>query len=186
MLNRLLGNMTSGGPSDHALRRLGLLVLAVILVARVVWLADSLRSAEPVSTAFDEDAYYEFAVSRNIAAGNGITAGHGERTSGFQPLWTFLLVPAFALPGSDRTVFASIYLLSIALWLTAAWLFAGPSGQFPASSVRWEWVKIDYGIRVAILEGIDLTIEFADNEMTLANGSKVSNDELLTTLRWRM
>ena len=59
-------------------------------------------------------------------------------------------------------------------------------GPFPAPSVRWEWMKLDYGIRLTIVEGIDATIEFADNEMTLANGSKVSNDELLGTLRWRL
>lgn len=64
--------------------------------------------------------------------------------------------------------------------------FAGPSARYPASSVRWEWTKLDYGVRLGILQGIDLTIEFADHEMTLANGRKISNDELLSTLRWRM
>ena len=52
--------------------------------------------------------------------------------------------------------------------------------------MRWEWSKRDYGVRMGIVEGVDLTLEFADNEMTLANGNKVSNDELLTTLRFRM
>lgn len=64
--------------------------------------------------------------------------------------------------------------------------FAGGSPRFPSPSVRWEWVKLDYGVRLGIIQGVDLTIEFADNEMTLANGRKVSNDELLSTLRWRM
>jgi hypothetical protein len=111
--------------SDRALRRIGLLALTIILVARAVLIVDALRNPEPVTTAFDEDAYYQFAVARNVAAGHGITAGHGEPTNGFQPLWTFLLVPAFALFGSDRAILASIYLPSIALWLAGAWLFAG-------------------------------------------------------------
>ena len=64
--------------------------------------------------------------------------------------------------------------------------FAGGSPQYPSQSVRWEWSKLDYGVRMGIVEGVDLTLEFADNEMTLANGNKVSNDELLTTLRFRM
>ena len=64
--------------------------------------------------------------------------------------------------------------------------FAGPSPQYPSQSVRWEWSKLDYGVRMGIIEGVDLTLEFADNEMTLANGNKVSNDELLTTVRFRM
>jgi len=63
--------------------------------------------------------------------------------------------------------------------------FAG-GGPFPGPSVRWEWTKIDYGVRLTLVNGIDLTLEYGDNEMTLANGSKVSNDELLTTLRWRI
>jgi hypothetical protein len=64
--------------------------------------------------------------------------------------------------------------------------FAGGSKSFPAPSVRWPWTKIDYGVRIGLVEGVDLTVEFADNEMTLANGRKVSNDELLSTLRWRI
>jgi hypothetical protein len=63
--------------------------------------------------------------------------------------------------------------------------FAGGSPQFPAASVRWEWTKIDYGVRLTVIEGIDLTVEFADHTMTLLSGAEVSNDELLTTLRFR-
>ncbi len=64
--------------------------------------------------------------------------------------------------------------------------FAGGSPRFPAPSVRWKWTKLDYGVRLGLIEGVDLTLEFADNQMTLANGRQVSNDELLTTLRFRM
>jgi len=64
--------------------------------------------------------------------------------------------------------------------------FDGGSPAFPAPSVRWEWEKLDYGVRLGIVQGVDLTIEYADNTMTLANGRDVSNDELLTTLRWRV
>ena len=64
--------------------------------------------------------------------------------------------------------------------------FAGGSAAYPSPSVRWEWDKLDYGLRIGIITGVDLTIEFADNEMTLANGRKISNDELLSTLRFRM
>lgn len=110
------------------------LVLAVVLVARCVAIVDALRSPEPVATAFDEDAYYSFAVARNVAAGNGITAAHGEPTSGFQPLWTLLLVPAFALFGDGRVVLTSIFLLSTAVWLAAARLFASLMTRHTASS----------------------------------------------------
>ena len=64
--------------------------------------------------------------------------------------------------------------------------FYGGSPLYPAPSVRWEWIKLDYGVRLGIVQGVDLTVEFADHEITLANGRKVSNDELLSTLRFRM
>lgn len=111
--------------SGPAFRRIGLLAVAIILAARGLLIFDALHNPEPVTTAFDEDAYYGFAVARNVAAGYGITSGHGEPTNGFQPLWTFSLVPAYALTSSDAAVLATIYLPSIALWLTAGWLFAG-------------------------------------------------------------
>ena len=56
----------------------------------------------------------------------------------------------------------------------------------PSPSFAWEWRKIDAGVRLGIVRGIDLTIEYADNTMTLASGAEVSQDELLTTLRWRV
>lgn len=56
----------------------------------------------------------------------------------------------------------------------------------PSPSFAWEWRKIDAGLRLGIVSGIDLTIEYADNTMTLASGAEVSQDELLTTLRWRV
>ncbi len=61
----------------------------------------------------------------------------------------------------------------------------GASAFFPAKSVTWEWEKIDYGVRLAIVPGIDLTIEFAQHDMIRANGTHQSNDELLTTLRFK-
>lgn len=56
----------------------------------------------------------------------------------------------------------------------------------PSPSFAWDWEKIDVGIRLAILEGIDLTVEYAANTLTLVSGAERDNDELLTTLRWRV
>ena len=109
------------------------LALAVVVLARGVTIVDELRGPEPTATAFEEDAYYTFAVARNLAAGNGITAAHGEPTSGVQPLWTVLLVPAFALFGDGRAVLTSIFLLSAVLWFAAAWLFADLMTRYTAS-----------------------------------------------------
>jgi hypothetical protein len=96
--------------------------------------------------------------------------------------WRFELPLAWAVGG--RQLFPSIQPAVRYSHLKPE--FAGGSPRFPAPSVRWEWVKLDYGVRIGIVQGVDLTVEFADHEMTLANGRKVSNDELLTTLRWRI
>lgn len=57
---------------------------------------------------------------------------------------------------------------------------------FPAPSITWDWEKIDYGVRIGIIPGVDLTAELADNTFTLASGRDVSADEVLATLRWKM
>ena len=59
-------------------------------------------------------------------------------------------------------------------------------GPFPGPSVRWPWTKLDYGLRIGIVGTSDLTVEYADHEMTLANGSTIAYDELLATLRLRI
>lgn len=65
--------------------------------------------------------------------------------------------------------------------------FDGGSPIFPAPSLRWEWEKIDVGVRLGLLEGIDLTLEYADNSFFIPSlGRDGENNEVLTTLRWRM
>ena len=61
-----------------------------------------------------------------------------------------------------------------------------PHPNFPAPSIGWEWTKLDAGLRLGIRSNIDFTAEYADHEMTLFNGRKVDNNELLATLRWTM
>lgn len=44
-----------------------------------------------------DDAYYYFEIARNVALGQGVTFDSLAPTNGFHPLWTWLLVPVFAL-----------------------------------------------------------------------------------------
>jgi len=61
--------------------------------------------------------------------------------------------------------------------------FANPEiTPFPAGA--WDWEKIDIGLRLTILPGLDLTAEYADNSFVTAGGTG-RNDEWLVTLRWR-
>ncbi|MEO8275067.1 MAG: hypothetical protein ABI639_02550 [Thermoanaerobaculia bacterium] len=96
--------------------------------------------------------------------------------------WKFELPLAWATAG--RQLFP--YVQPVVRYSFLKPEFQGGSPSYPAPSVRWEWTKIDYGVRLGLIEGVDLTVEYADNEMTLANGRKVSNDELLGTLRFKM
>ena len=96
--------------------------------------------------------------------------------------WAFELPLAWAVGG--RQLFPAIQPALRYSFLDPD--FDGPSPKFPAPSMRWEWVKVDYGVRLTIVQGVDLTAEFADNTMTLANGNEISADELLVTLRWRI
>lgn len=58
--------------------------------------------------------------------------------------------------------------------------------QTPNPSFAWDWNKLDAGVRIGIIPGADLTVEYADHEFTLGSGAKRENNELLTTFRWRV
>ena len=94
--------------------------------------------------------------------------------------WRFELPVGAALGGSQ--LFPSIQ--PAVRWSRLDPDFLPPAGG-PTPSFAWEWEKIDWGVRLGIVEGIDLTAEFADHTITLVSGAKRSNDELLVTLRWR-
>lgn len=56
----------------------------------------------------------------------------------------------------------------------------------PAPSLAWDWTKLDAGLRLGIISGVDVTVEYADNTFTLGSGAERDNNEFLTTLRWRI
>jgi hypothetical protein len=60
-------------------------------------------------------------------------------------------------------------------------LWVNPPG-FVAPSVSWDWRKYDFGLRVGIVRGLDLTAEFARNDAVVRNGL-IHPDEWLVTLR---
>jgi hypothetical protein len=61
-----------------------------------------------------DDAFYSFSIARNLAHGHGPTADGVHATSGFQPLYTFLLVPFYLVSQRD-----SILPIHLALTLLA-------------------------------------------------------------------
>jgi hypothetical protein len=65
-----------------------------------------------------EDGFYALAVARHIGLGDGITADGVSSTNGFQPLWSLLTAPLYALVGGDRIVGLRLtQLLGTLLWL---------------------------------------------------------------------
>jgi hypothetical protein len=56
----------------------------------------------------------------------------------------------------------------------------------PAPSFNWDWAKIDTGVRLGIVPGMDLTVEYAFNNFILASGATRHNNEFLTTLRFHI
>ncbi len=62
--------------------------------------------------------------------------------------------------------------------------FKGDPTLYPAPSIWWNWVKIDYGIRIGLPHSSDLTVEHARHN--IASPRKLHPDETLVTLRVRM
>ena len=48
-----------------------------------------------------DDSFYAFQIARNLAEGAGMTFDGIHPTTGFQPLYVFLLVPVFMIAGGD-------------------------------------------------------------------------------------
>ncbi len=95
-------------------RRLLFLLLASGLLLRLVlaWAPFSyLASRGPLL----DDAFYSFSVARNLATGHGPTADGIHPTSGFQPLYTFLLVPFYFLSSGDPVLPIHLALTLLAL-----------------------------------------------------------------------
>lgn len=82
--------------SETAARRLKYLLAAGFLVRLVLaWLPDNL-----LPRLLYDDAYYYFAIAKNLAASGIFSADGITQTNGFHPLWLFLITPFYLLfPG---------------------------------------------------------------------------------------
>ncbi|HEX4510916.1 MAG TPA: hypothetical protein VH328_12575, partial [Burkholderiaceae bacterium] len=100
-------------------------LVALLVGAYAVDFVQRVSSPDIVAVSFAEggdDAYYFFTVARNLASGHGLTIDGTHWTTGFQPLWALICALAFLAP-TDRAALAIVYAISVALWLTGAWLF---------------------------------------------------------------
>lgn len=60
--------------------------------------------------------------------------------------------------------------------------FVGPA-EFVAPSFFWDWEKLDVGVRVGVLRGVDFTAEYARHTATTPRRGVVRPREFLATLR---
>jgi hypothetical protein len=113
----------AGIPAGSSLVRFVLAGILVVVACQVAVMVSNLAQPVPAAYVFSDDAFYDFTVARNVATGHGITIDGTRATSGFQPLWTALLVPCYRIARSDRAFFGLAYLLSILCWGVVCWLF---------------------------------------------------------------
>jgi hypothetical protein len=99
-----------------------LLALGFLLRLFLAWAPFSYLASRG---ALVDDAFYSFSIARHLAAGHGPTADGIHPTSGFQPLYTFLLVPFYFLSRDDAIlpIHLALTLLSVAGAATGVFLF---------------------------------------------------------------
>lgn len=96
-----------------------------------------------------DDGFYAFKIAQNMARGEGFTFDGEHPTTGFQPLYVFLLVPAFLVSGNDLVlpVHIALSLLAVFTALTAylvyrlARRYVGATASFVAA-VLWGFSPI--------------------------------------------
>lgn len=72
-----------------------------------------------------DDSFYAFQIARNMAEGDGMTFDGIHPTTGFQPLYVFLLVPIYMIAGGDPAlpIHIALSLLAVFTGMTAFLLY---------------------------------------------------------------
>jgi len=99
-------------------------VLLLILVFHLVIAWQDIPTLARNGFLYD-DSFYAFKIAQNIAAGKGITFDGIHPTNGFQPLYVFLIVPAFLLSRGDPVlpIHLALSMLAVLTCLTACLLY---------------------------------------------------------------
>jgi hypothetical protein len=125
-------------PIDHSREKAAYLggvlkVLAALIALGSLSLA--FRASEwVVDRPLSEDAFYCYAVSYNLAHGEGTTIDGSTLTNGFHPLFVFLAVPLFILAGNDKVLAVRlVFVLEWVLYTGTALLLGRVVRDFIAS-----------------------------------------------------
>ena len=76
----------------------GLLLIVLVFHTSVAW--QDFGTLASNGYLYD-DSFYAFNIARNIAEGNGASFDSIHPTTGFQPLYVFLLVPVYMICGNN-------------------------------------------------------------------------------------
>lgn len=110
-------------PVSEGSRTVTLWAVAVYLVAFIPRIMRAWESREDVLLrSTPDDAYYYFAIARNIIDGNGASFDGEHVTNGFHPLWQALITP-FWLFGGDTPINLALTLGAVFGSITAALVF---------------------------------------------------------------
>ncbi|MCA9619127.1 MAG: hypothetical protein KC731_08895, partial [Myxococcales bacterium] len=101
-----------------------------------------------------------------------------ERKGGeVEAAWRFQFPALFAL--GDRPAINWVEPVARFSWIDNSFR---PVAGFLAPSTAWDWKKMDVGLRIGIVRGVELSIEYSRNDAELLNGATLHPDELLSTL----
>ncbi|MCX6356639.1 MAG: glycosyltransferase family 39 protein, partial [Candidatus Aureabacteria bacterium] len=137
----------------------GKAVLFLILISLIIRLPLCFQPPEVIiPKVVSDDMFYYLTIARNIAMGHGATAGGGNVTNGFHPLWALILVPVAGVAG-DRGCFpqAALALLTIFSAASAWFIFKivkRLADEGPAITAAVAWLACPYTVLVA-LSGVE-------------------------------
>lgn len=133
----------------HTAVAIGLLSLAAIVHLSVAW--QDFPTLAKNGFLYD-DAFYAFEIARNVADGHGPTFDQEHLTTGFQPLYVFILAVFYLVAGSSLTlpIYMSLSLMA-ALTVATAWLLYRIARRYVADwvalTVMGVWVLSPLAIR---------------------------------------
>ena len=110
-------------PASEGSRTVVLWSVAVYLVAFIPRILRAWESREDVLLrSTPDDAYYYFAIARNIIQGNGASFDGEHVTNGFHPLWQALITPLWVF-GGDTPIHLALSIGAIFGGITAVLVF---------------------------------------------------------------
>ena len=107
-------------------KRRNTLVVCVLLVIVAFHMAVAWQDFSTLArNVLYDDSFYAFQIARNMAEGDGMTFDGIHPTTGFQPLYVFLLVPVFMIAGGDPAlpIHIALSLLAVFTGITAYLLY---------------------------------------------------------------